>query len=146
MSTKMHRRKVGSKLLLNKPKINDENQKIELEILFNPTFNKAVSTNASKIFLRVINRHFPTSHRPHKIFNRNTVKVSYSCMQNMSKIYKEHNSKITSILWKQLTLCNCRVKEECLMDGKCQTMDAVFECRVTSPEPRKIYSGLAEEK
>ena len=24
----------------------------------------------------------------YKIFNRNTVKVSYSCMQNMSKIYK----------------------------------------------------------
>ena len=32
------------------------------------------------------------------------------------------------------------------MDGKCQTMDAVYNCRVTSPEPRKIYFGLAEGK
>ena len=32
------------------------------------------------------------------------------------------------------------------MDGKCQTMDAVYYCRVTSPEPQKIYFGLAEGK
>ena len=39
-------------------------------ICFNPPFNKAVSTNVAKIFLRLINRHFPRSHRLHKIFSR----------------------------------------------------------------------------
>ena len=115
-------------------------------IWFNPPFNKAVSTNIAKIFLRLINRHFPKSHRLHKIFNRNTVKVSYSCMQNMSKIYKGHNSKITSAPCNQLSLSNCREKGECPMDRKCQTMDVVYDCRVTSSEPQKIYFGLAEGK
>ena len=115
-------------------------------IWFNPPFNKAVSTNIAKIFLRLINRHFPKSHRLRKIFNRNTVKVSYSCMQNMSKIFKGHNSKIIFTPCNQLTLCNCRVNGECPMDDKCQTMDAVHDCRVISPEPQKIYSGLAEGK
>ena len=58
-------------------------------IWFNPPFNKAVSTNTTnigKIFLRLINRHFPKFHRLHKVFSRNTVKVSCSCIQNMSKI------------------------------------------------------------
>ena len=32
------------------------------------------------------------------------------------------------------------------MDGKCQTMDAAYDCRVTLPEPRKVYFGLAEGK
>ena len=32
------------------------------------------------------------------------------------------------------------------MDSKCQTMDSIYDCRVTSPEPRKIYFGLAEGK
>ena len=32
------------------------------------------------------------------------------------------------------------------MDGKCQTTDAVYDCRVTSSEPQKIYFGLAEGK
>ena len=82
-------------------------------IWFNPPFNKAVSTNIVKIFLWLINRHFPKSHRLHKMFNRNTVKISYSCIQNMSKIYKGQNIKITSISCNQLTLCNCWVKGEC---------------------------------
>ena len=64
----------------------------------------------------------------------------------MSKIYKGHNSKTTSTTCSQLTLCNCRVKEECPMDGKCQTMDAVYDCCVISLEPRKKYFGLAEGK
>ena len=109
-------------------------------IWFNSPFNKAVSTNIAKIFLRLINRHFPKSHRLHKIFNRNIVKVSYSCMQNMSI------GMVTSAPCEQLTLCNGRVEEECPVDGKCQTMDAVCDCRVTSSEPQKIYFGLAEGK
>ena len=32
------------------------------------------------------------------------------------------------------------------MDGKCQTLDAVYECRVTSSEPQKIYFELEERK
>ena len=64
----------------------------------------------------------------------------------MSKIYKRHNSKITSAPCNQLTLCNCRVKGKCPMNGKCQTMDAVYDCRVTSSEPKKLDFGLAEGK
>ena len=61
-------------------------------------------------------------------------------MQNMSKIYKGHSSKITSIPR------NCWVTEECPMDGKCRTMEAVYNCCVNSPEPRKIYFGFADGK
>ena len=93
----------------------------------------------------MINRHFPKSHRLHKIFKRNKVKVSYSCMQNMSKIYKGYNSKITSAPCNQLALCNCREKGECSMDGKRQTMDAVYGCRVTSSEPQKFFLGWQKE-
>ena len=32
------------------------------------------------------------------------------------------------------------------MDGKCQTMDAVYNCGVTPPEPQKIYFRLAGGK
>ena len=115
-------------------------------IWFNPPYNNAVSTNIAKPFLRLINRHFPKSHRLHKNFDRNTVKVIYSCMQNMSKIYKGHNSNITSAPCNLLTLCNCREKGEYPTDGKCQTMDAVYDCRFPSADSQIIYFGLAEEK
>ena len=45
-------------------------------IWFNPPFNKSVMTNVAKRFLNLVDRHFPKTHTLHKIFNRNTVKVS----------------------------------------------------------------------
>ena len=74
----------------------------------------------------MINRHFPKSQILHKIFDRNTVNVSYNCMQNISNIYKGHNSKIRSRPCNQLTLCNCRVKEEFSMGCNCQTMNEMI--------------------
>ena len=65
-------------------------------IWFNPPFSKSVSTNVAKTFLQLVTKHFPRSHKLHKIFNRNTVKVSYSCMNNMSNIIKGHNKKVIS--------------------------------------------------
>ena len=51
---------------------------------FKPPFRKCVSTNVTKTFLQLITKHFPRSHKFHKIFNCNTVKVSYSCMKKSS--------------------------------------------------------------
>ena len=59
---------------------------------------------------------------------------------------KEHNTKITSTPCNQVTLGDCRVKEECPMDGKCSTINAAYDCRVTSLELRKICYKLAEGK
>ena len=111
---------------------------------FNPAFNKVVSANVATSFLWLIGRYFPKSHRLHKIFSRGTGKVNYGCIQNMSKIYKVHISKITSTPCNQLTLRNCWVKVECLVEGECQTMDAFYDCRLSSPDLQKICFGLAE--
>ena len=64
-------------------------------IWFNPTFNKNVKTNIARNFLCLIDKHFPPKHKLHKIFNRNTVKVSYSCMNIVKSIISKHNTRIT---------------------------------------------------
>ena len=46
-------------------------------IWFNPAFSKNVKTNIARNFLHLVDTHFPAGHKLHKIFNRNTVKVSY---------------------------------------------------------------------
>ena len=53
-----------------------------------------VKTNIGKKFLNLIGRHFPKDHKYHKLFNRNTIKISYSCMNNMADRIKGHNNKI----------------------------------------------------
>ena len=53
-------------------------------IWFNPPFSKNVKTNIARSFLKLVDTHFPIGNKLHKIFNRNTVKVSYSCMSNVN--------------------------------------------------------------
>ena len=63
-------------------------------IWFNPPFSRNVTTNVAKRFLNLINIHFPKSNKFHKIFCRDTVKVSYCRTENLSSIIKIHNKKI----------------------------------------------------
>ena len=55
---------------------------------YNPPFSKNVKTNVGKCFLSLIDQHIPKSHPLHKIFNRNTLKLSYSCMTNIKTTTK----------------------------------------------------------
>ena len=55
-------------------------------IWFNPPYSMNIKTNIGKIFLQLIKKHFPRHNNLHKIFNKNSVKVSYSCMGSVSSI------------------------------------------------------------
>ena len=63
-------------------------------VWFNPLYNQNVSTNIAKIFLKLVDKLFPRTHRLHKIFNRNTIKVSYSCVSNVQQLIKKHKNFI----------------------------------------------------
>ena len=119
VNTKMLWRKVGSKLILNTPKINDKNQKIDLEILFGLTHH------STKQYPQILQKYFFDwsidifqSLIDHIEFSTETQWRLVTAVCRMSKIYKGHNGKITSAPCNQLTLCNCQEKGECLMGGK----------------------------
>ena len=60
----------------------------------------------------------------HKIFNKNTGKISYSCMNNISSILSSHNKNILNP--KQISFgCNCRNKDNCPFDGECLTPNII---------------------
>ena len=83
-------------------------------IWFNPTYSKSVSTNIGMEFFKLLGLHFPKQHPFHRLFNDNTVKLSYSCMPNMDSIVKAHNTKILKKKdeadAKEEKACNCRDK------------------------------------
>ena len=62
-------------------------------IWFNPPFSLNVKTNAGKEFFKLIRRHFPRNHGFSKIFNLNTIKISYSSMKNMNNLIKQQNAR-----------------------------------------------------
>ena len=63
----------------------NRNRKI---IWFNPPYNESVKTSIGKQFLKLIKKHFPKHHKFNKIFNTNTIKLSYSCTTNMKNLIK----------------------------------------------------------
>ena len=75
----------------------------------------------------------------------NTVKVSYSCTENMTNMIKSHNKKATMSNEKSKAACNFRNKGDCPFDGLCQTNDIIYKCVVSTKNmPEKVYLGTAE--
>ena len=117
-------------------------------IWFNPPYNRNVKSNIGRQFLRLIDQSFPVGHKLRKIFNRNTLKLSYSCMPNVTQIISGHNKtilrKAAQTPQDQATkTCNCRKKDECPLKGTCLSEGVIYQATVTSLNNRtETYVGL----
>ena len=116
---------------------------------FNPPFNKDVKTNIGKTFKYLIEIHFPKHHRYHKLFNKNNLKLSYSCMPNMGQIINKHNRKLISRKESPNSTptpktCNCRDQKQCPLNGQCLQSCLVYRATVTSQTTVKKYIGCTE--
>jgi hypothetical protein len=111
---------------------------------YNPPYSKSVQTNIGQKFLTLIEQHFPKNHELHKICNNNTLKLSYSCTENMSNILKTHNQKITKPLdnQQQHEKCNCRDKNNCPLPGRCTAQNVIYQATVSTDNDTKHYIGL----
>ena len=111
-------------------------------IWFNPPYSQSVKTDTAATFLRLVKRHFPPGSTLAKIFNRNTLKVSYSCSPNIASIIKGHNARILNPPEKKR--CNCRNKSTCPLDGDCNASEIVYEATVQSTRGPMSYIGISE--
>ena len=118
-------------------------------IWFNPPYSRAVQTNVGKIFLQLMDKHFPPGNPLNKIFNRNKVKMSYRCTANLSRKISGHNAKILKsnnnnnhqVPPKE---CNCRKKDECPVQGKCLQEGVVYQATVNRQDGKvDTYIGLS---
>ena len=103
---------------------------------FNPPFSKSIKTNINKTFLQLLSKHFPKNHKMHKIFNRNTVKISYSCMKNIGSIISAHNWNILNPIVQSYG-CNCRVKGSCPLNGECLTPKIIYQADLSNDKNSK---------
>ena len=116
---------------------------------YNPPFSNTVSTNIGKKFFALLKKHFPDSHPLHQMVNKNTVKLSYSCMPNIGRILKSHNRTVLESQTDDNSstgeMCNCRDRKNCPLKGNCQIKSVVYQADVTA-ESGKIYTyiGLSE--
>ena len=67
-------------------------------------FSKNVCNTIGKYFFLLIQKHFPKNRKYHEIFNKNNVKISYSCcMANIKLIINMHWSNKHEVIMKKYT-------------------------------------------
>ena len=78
----------------------------------------------------MIDKHFKDNNILHKVFNRKTLKISYSCMKNIFEIISNHNKEIIKEFHDQtnninndntskINECNCKTRKNSPMNGLC---------------------------
>ena len=114
---------------------------------FKLTYNPEADQTTRNRKNRKRNKCFSQNHPLHKIFNRHTLKLSYSCMPNMKTIIASHNKNILSNVptttLQQPKEFNCRNKTECPLDGKCLQQNVVYQATITTDTATESYVGLA---
>ena len=110
---------------------------------YNPPFSKNTNTNIGHTFLSLVDKHFPKDHKLRKILNQNTVKISYSCMNNTKQIIDNHNKDIltasiqsddaaaAAATINNNKTCNCRQKNTCPLHSNCLQSSVIYQATVT---------------
>ena len=81
----------------------------------------------------------------HQVFNRNAVKINYSCMKNIGSIISQHNWNILNPIVKSYG-CNYRVKSSCPLNGECLTPRIIYWVDVSNDvnNDKRFYFDLVD--
>ena len=74
------------------------------------------------------------------MFNRNTVKLSYSCLPIMKNFINSHNQQILNKENSTPKDCNCQSHNNCSFNGKC-LLKGIYKATVWWNKGNKEYVG-----
>ena len=85
-------------------------------------------------------KHFPPGDKLHKILNKNSVKLSYSCMSNLKATIDGHNETVLqNTPPPKAKLCNCLKKQNCPIRGACLTESVLYDAKISCTTKKRIY-------
>ena len=109
-----------------------------------------------KLFLNLLEKHFPPHNKLLKLFNRTTVKISYSCMSNMNPYTYMLNWKVLNDKPNETGINNgnCRNKDTCPLPKSSQMKCIVYQANIDFniagykhvTQHLKIVSGIIKSR
>ena len=110
-------------------------------IFFHPPYCASVITKLGKAFLEMVDRHFPRHHKLRTIFNRSTLKISYSGLPNIKAAMQRHNHRVLrDEMASQPRMCNCG-NRPCPVNNQCLARGTIYEATVTTRDEESLYIG-----
>ena len=140
------------KLEYQEPVERPEKKKPRRQVLwFNPPFSRHVTTKVGKLFFEILDSSFPKGKGPLSgIFNRSTIKLSFSTVRNIKSIIDSNTRKKLNPTNKAKEPCNCQKGKECPMDrvpGGCRASEVVYEVDVEGEKsPVMTYYGQTQRE
>ena len=103
-----------------------------------------VKTNLGKRFFKLLQKPFPPTHPMYAIFNKNKIKISYSCFPNMGSIISSHNKHILNSSSTDYG-CNYNNRDEYPLENEYLTPRIVYRADVTNnkTDEHKYYYGIS---
>ncbi|GAB1604561.1 hypothetical protein Ahia01_000737600 [Argonauta hians] len=123
-------------------------------IWFNPVFNLDVTTKIGKKFFEALEKNIPKGHKYRCLFNKNTIKLSYTTAPNLKAYINKYNNiklkryfnklnkvkhisptntnNLTDNEIEHSNRCNCRTRASCPGTNICRKTNVVYQCRVTT--------------
>lgn len=96
--------------------------------------------------MKQIEKHSPKLSKVHKIFNVNTLKLSYSCNQKKIATNYEKHYRIKSSMHEKSHnshLFKCRTKYKCSLKDNCLQTNVIYQVTVRfKRNPVIIYTGI----
>ena len=104
---------------------------------YNPPYNMSLKTNLGREFFKLVDKNFTESNSLSKIFNRKSIKISYSTMKNMQQILTQTNSKKLNQGMKKDKVKQCRCENDivCPLGGNCAIDNIVYKATVELLDP-----------
>ena len=137
------------KLRYNNSSFNNNGKKYNRKrniIWFNPLFSKNMIKKVDKSCLDLVEKYFPAKRMPNKVFNRNTLEVSHSCMPNLKTVINLHNHKtIDEVAGPNKKSCNCINSLKCSLNQLCLIENTLHKAFISSDLPNyidKVYIGI----
>ena len=142
--------KYNSSKRFNAPQYQHQNRNVKRSrqvIWYNPPFNLYCANKVGKEFRDICQKHFGNGGILGKLFNKNKLKLSYSCMGSLDSKISAHNRKVLEKTKTVSVGCNCQKKSTCPMVGQCNWSDIIYEAEVCLDNQSRgegmIYVGQA---
>ena len=104
-----------------------------------------VKTDIGRKFLQMVDQHFPKHGKFGKVLNKHTLKLSYSCMDNLAKEISSHNNKILNEegSTNDTPGCNCK-RIECPLENHCLVPCCVYQGLLSSSPTSPTYNYFGQ--
>lgn len=108
-----------------------------------PPFNLEVSSNVDRGLLSLIKRHFLRGHKYHKFFNLYNVKVSHSCLDNITSNIERINKRKNAPTLSPTAACNFQSPIMCTLEGSLLPRAVIYRATLTpSHGIIRYYTGM----